>query len=78
MKITLKKDGNIEVKYGVFAPVIVGTWETVSTWEHQGNDHNLYERKWWRAILNDGRKMEAHSRKDLVKVLNAENMVTKK
>lgn len=27
MKVTLKKDGNIEVRVGAFCPHIVGTWK---------------------------------------------------
>lgn len=69
MRITLKKNGNIEVKVGAFAPHIVGTWKVISTWEHQGNLHNLFERKWWQATLKNGQKIYGDSFNGLRKQL---------
>lgn len=44
-KITLKKDHTIEFKQGAFSPRIIGTWKKEVSYEHQGNDHNLYRRE---------------------------------
>ena len=70
MRVTLKKNGNIEVKVGAFAPHTVGTWKVVSTWEHQGNQHNLFERKWWQATLKNGQKLYGENRQSLISVLH--------
>ena len=64
-KITLKQNGDIEVKAGAFCPRIVGTWKRVSVKEHMGNTHEIQERYLYEAKLKNGGFFSG-SRKELV------------
>ena len=64
-KITLKQNGDIEVKAGAFCPRIVGTWKCVSVKEHMGNTHEIQERYLYEAKLKNGGFFYG-SRKELV------------
>ena len=68
-KITLKKDHSIECKAGAFAPCIIGTWKKEVSYEHQGNDHNLYRRELHVATLKNGQRIIGDSFKGLRKQL---------
>lgn len=50
-KVTLKQNGDIEVKVGAFCPRVVGTWKRVSVKEHMGNTHEIQERYLYEARL---------------------------
>lgn len=69
VKITLKKDHTIEFKQGAFAPRIIGEWKKEVSYEHQGNDHNLYRRELYVATLKNGQRIIGESFKGLRKQL---------
>ena len=68
-KITLKKDHSIEIKVGAFEPLIIGTWKKEVSYEHQGNDHNLYRMELYVATLKNGQRIYGDSFKGLRKQL---------
>ena len=74
-KVTLKQNGNIEVKAGAFCPRTVGTWHYVDVWAENGGRRdksgNLLVRAYWKANLKDGRELIAYSRKELVEQIKS-------
>lgn len=70
-KVTLKQNGNIEVKAGAFAPMIIGTWHYVDLWAENGGSRdksgNKTVRGYWKASFKNGQNMPiAYTRKELV------------
>jgi hypothetical protein len=69
-KVTLKQNGDIEVKAGAFCPRTVGTWKRVSVRERMGNTHELRERPLYEARLKTGGLLYG-SRKELVEQIKS-------
>lgn len=72
MKVTLKKNGNIEVKVGAFAPSTVGTWSYTNVWKTQGRrdkSGNKLVRDLYEAKLNNVGDVIAYSREELVNIV---------
>ena len=70
-KVTLKQNGNIEVKAGALAPMIIGTWRYVDVWAENGGSRdksgNKLVRGYWEASFKNGQHLPlAYTRKELV------------
>jgi hypothetical protein len=73
-KVTLKQNGNIEVKAGALAPMIIGTWHYVDLWAENGGSRdksgNKLVRAYWEATLKKGWPfLIAYTRKELVDII---------
>ena len=72
MRVTLKKDGKIEVKVGAFTPHIVGTWSYTNVWKTQGRrdkSGNKLVRDLYEAELKNVGHVIAYSREELVNIV---------
>lgn len=69
-KVTLKQNGDIEVKAGAFCSRIIGTWKRVSVREHMGNTHELRERPLYEARLKNSGLLFG-SRQELVEQIKS-------
>lgn len=73
MKVTLKKNGIIEVKRGAFIARAIGTWHHTDVWKENGGSRdksgNKLVKSIWSATLRHGRQIEAYSREDLIKII---------
>lgn len=75
-KVTLKQNGDIEVKAGAFCPRVVGTWHYKDVWAENGGRRdksgNLLVRGYWVANLKgyDATLVE-YTRKDLVELIKS-------
>ena len=75
-KVTLKQNGNIEVKAGALAPMIIGTWRYVDVWAENGGSRdksgNKLVRGYWKASFKNGQNMPiAYTRKELVDIIKS-------
>lgn len=75
MKVTLKQNGNIEVKAGAFCPRTVGTWQYVDVLAENGGRRdksgNKLVRGYWKACLKKGGDLTAYTRKELVEQIKS-------
>lgn len=72
MRVTLKKNGNIEVKVGAFAPRIVGKWSYTNVWKTQGRrdkSGNKLVKCLYEAELKYVGLFFAYSREELVNIV---------
>ena len=69
MKITLKKDGSIELNRGAFAPRIIGDWNVENVWKENGSSRDASGNKlvhyMWNATLRNGLRLMGYTRKEL-------------
>ena len=72
-KVTLKKDGTIELKRGAFAPRIIGEWMKQDVWNENGGRYDESGNKLvhiiYHATLRKGTWLQAFTRNELVQAI---------
>lgn len=72
-KITLKKDGTIEVKRGVFVPRIIGNWWKQDVWKENGGRRDKSGNKLVPAIyhakMRNDLELIGYTRQELVNAI---------
>jgi hypothetical protein len=67
-KVTLKKNGNIEVKVGAFAPRIIGHWHKEELGGRDASGNKLVPRMYF-ASMKKGLELIGYTRNELINVI---------